>query len=274
MLLNTFLSKTKQQNSFPHSLIIKANFCCDYKDVTKSYLKTLVCSNATTYCDECNLCSRVNADSYLDLIYFDNQVQEMTKEDVINIQSVFSKPSSEDVGIKLYVIKNIEKTSKHVLNSLLKFIEDSPSNTFLLMFTKNQNQVLSTILSRSSVITIDDHINKFDNGDTELNKILEYIFDDYSYYTHFINQYNLDDIYKMAMEMNKNFSSKSEILFLNKLKDFDKEELYIFLKILIHISQPQTKIQLLKLLPKIKLNLNKRILAFKIIDITSSSWKQ
>ncbi|MGL4951469.1 MAG: hypothetical protein ACRC4L_00640 [Mycoplasma sp.] len=274
MLINDYLLNLKKQKTFPNSLIIKTNFCCNFKTITKAYLKTLCCDVALPFCDECQICNRINQDAYLDLIYFDNHINEISKEDIITVQSTFSKPSSENTGIKLYVIQNIEKTNKHVLNSLLKFIEEPPKNTYLLMFTKNQNQIIPTILSRSAIININDHSEEMKCENKEIKELAEYIFDDLSYFNHFTQQYDLENINNFAKSLLKSKSMLEIAKDTNKIKDLEKEELYIFIKILIHYANPNVKMQLLEILPKLQLNLNKRILSFKIIDIMSKQWKQ
>ncbi|MGL4948534.1 MAG: hypothetical protein ACRC42_04090 [Mycoplasma sp.] len=267
MLFKDFLINCKKNQNFPQCLIVKTNHCCDYKKITNDYLKFLTCTNNTDFCNECDNCKRINASAYLDLIYLDNEKDEILKEDAMNIQNVFSKRATENCGIKVYAIKHIEKTSKFVLNSLLKFIEDAPEKTYTLLFTKNPNQILPTISSRGTLISIQDVFHDFKHTDTELNDICVRIFDDFSYYQYFIEQYSLENIYNLAKEIVNKPKMINEPIIINKIKDLQKEELNIFFNVLIEISPVDKKVQLLKLIPKIKLNLNKKILAFKILDI-------
>jgi DNA polymerase III subunit delta' len=76
------------------------------------------------------------------------------KEQIIALQKEFSKTSLVS-GPRVYIISMIEKMTLSAANSLLKFMEE-PSNkeTYGFLLTEDQASVLSTIVSRSQLVTL------------------------------------------------------------------------------------------------------------------------
>ena len=127
---------------------------------------------------------------------------------------------------KILILKNIENSSISSLNAMLKFLEEPPKNTIILMTTNNKNKVLKTIKSRAFEIKITNKsITKIDN------KYLEF-FCQISDNEEFLKQINQDENVKLFKE--KYFKSKwwfyrSFIVFIWIIKWW---KLFIFNKIL------------------------------------------
>ncbi len=260
MLFCDFLTRLKHNNKFPHSLIINNTNCCDLNELAKIYLKSLVC-NKNLFCDVCSNCTRINNGSYIDFIYLSNDDEIIIKDDINKIQTAFNNVSTESSGIKLYVIKNIETANKHVVNSLLKFLEEPPTNTFALFFTRNVYSVLPTIRSRSQIIKISDKSTIDSN-----NKIYEKIFSDYDEYKKFIQNYDLDVIFNVAQQFVNCASEFDQLEIIKSIKIFSKYELVVFFDILIEIVPIEKKLNFIELKKGIKLNINKNSLIVKMFD--------
>lgn len=133
---------------------------------------------------------------------------------------------------KILILKNIENSSISSLNAMLKFLEEPPKNTIILMTTNNKNKVLKTIKSRAFEIKITNKsITKIDN------KCLEF-FCQISDNEEFLKQINqdenvklLDSLKKNILKANDDFTDLSLFLY-ESLND----ENYLFLiKFLVHI---------------------------------------
>lgn len=48
----------------------------------------------------------------------------------------------------IYIINLVENMNVQAINSLLKFLEEPPANTYAFLTTENETKVLPTILSR------------------------------------------------------------------------------------------------------------------------------
>lgn len=259
MKFNSFIANYKNQNKFPHALLLEANGCNDYELIIKSYLKALTC-NQNIYCDECKVCEKINKNCYVDLIIIDCSSKQLSKEDVINIQKNFILPSTENNNIKLYSIINIENTNKEAINSLLKFIEEPPINTYSLFFCKNESNVLETIKSRCQRIKITNE-NKINDD------FVNYCFSSKNEYDNFIRDFNLEEekdfFKKIVIEDNVSL----QIKFVDKIKAANNEILLIYIRMIAYFCTIEKKILICELQKYVNLNINKYLISHKILNI-------
>lgn len=143
---------------------------------------------------------------------------------------------------KVYIINNIEKAKKEVLNGLLKIIEEPPKNVYFILLTKRMD-ILETIKSRTIKINLTKNIpvellnlNKtmfeFFGYDIEyLKKFLESNID--------IEQYSINNIDELLDYLNSYYTEENlinrikyerVIEFLVKELKFMKNEETIILK--------------------------------------------
>lgn len=99
---------------------------------------------------------QLETDNYPNLIYVPLDGLSIKKEQILALQKEFSKTSLVS-GSRVYIIENVESMSLPAANSLLKFLEEPKDNqTIGFLLTDDVNQVISTILSRSQVILVED----------------------------------------------------------------------------------------------------------------------
>ncbi len=263
MVFNDYLVRWKNANLFPHALIIRNLNCCDLKMIAKKYLKTLVCKD-NLFCDECNDCLRINSNNYIDFIYIENDEENVHKQEIIQIQNIFNKDAIEQSKVKLYVIKNIELANKQVINSILKFLEEPPVNTYALFFCQNEQAILPTIKSRSQTITIKDKMNEY--VDEEYNDLCASVFNDVSEYNAFIEESNFAKIVKLANMFLLADKTSSQVETFNEIKLLSRYEFEIFVKILIELVPINKKIIVLDILKNIRLNMNKNLTLIKLMN--------
>lgn len=110
-----------------------------------------------------------NIYNYADLHILDGQDQIIKKNDLLDKIEILKQTALEKFGKKILWIKNIENSNVQTINSLLKFLEEPTSNTFIIMTTNNFSKVLSTIKSRSQIISLNSLT--IDNFMKELNFI-------------------------------------------------------------------------------------------------------
>lgn len=260
MKFSEYLLKAKTNNSFPHALLITTNGCINYDNLIKKYLKTILCSIKTLYCDECATCNIINNETYINLIVIDAFESQLNKESVLSIQKSFSNSITSKENINLYVIKNIENANKVSINSLLKFVEEPPINTFALFFTKNQSLVIDTIVSRCQKINI---LNENNYEDEMINEC----FSDVKQYENFKLLFD----YNIEIEFYRNLVSKlsinDQITFINKFKKLDINYISIIINIIGYFTTIERKIKLHQLKKDLSLNMNKNLFVIMIINI-------
>lgn len=117
-----------------------------------------------------------NIDKFVDIVFLDGTNTSIKKEVLSHkITQIFESPL-EKVN-KIFLIKNIENSSLSVLNSLLKLIEEPPTNVFIIILTHLKDKVLPTILSRCQTMHIGkDTANLLDIKTKKLIPLLQKFF--------------------------------------------------------------------------------------------------
>lgn len=142
------------QNEFasqkiPHAFILVGN---NTERPLQFLAMSLICQD-TLACEKCQDCLKVKNNQYADIITIDGQNESIKKRHIEHIQEEFKKTAIEGQN-KIYIIKNIENSTKEAMNSLLKMLEEPIEGIYSIFTTKNMNKVLPTIQSRCQVIEI------------------------------------------------------------------------------------------------------------------------
>ncbi|WP_381415478.1 hypothetical protein NPX79_01905 [Spiroplasma endosymbiont of Anurida maritima] len=155
---------------FPNQIIFYAQNNQILEDFSNLLAKQLFCpkEQKDINCD-CATCTRIeHIHDYINVGNFKDQIK---KEEIKNIIKLFSRSALEKSAIKLYRIKGIENFNSFSANSLLKFLEEPPNNTFAILLTTNLEKVLPTIKSRCQIFFLEDKNNKKDVKDS--NNIID-----------------------------------------------------------------------------------------------------
>lgn len=119
---------------------------------------------------------------------------------------------------KVYIINNIEKSKKEVLNGLLKIIEEPPKNVYFILLTKRMD-ILETIKSRTIKINLTKDIPvDLLNENKEIFKFFEYNIDylkEYLSNSIDIEKYNLEEKEEL-IDYLKDYYSDSNLI--NRIK--------------------------------------------------------
>lgn len=100
---------------------------------------------------------QLDNENHPNFLYISKDGQGIKKEQVLNLQTEFSKTSLVK-GKRVYVIEAAETMSLAAANSLLKFLEEpKDEETIGFLMTDDENMVLQTIRSRAQVIRIEDN---------------------------------------------------------------------------------------------------------------------
>lgn len=140
-----------KNNKIPHAFLLNG------KNISQALLflkMSLICEDIVA-CEKCIDCQKIKNHQYADIIEFDGHQEIIKKGHIENIQETFKKSSLEGKG-KIYVIENIENSTKEAMNALLKMLEEPIDGIYAIFTTQNINKVLPTIISRCQVIDIKD----------------------------------------------------------------------------------------------------------------------
>lgn len=144
LIENAFTSK-----KIPHAYLLVG----DNTKIPLTYLSMSLICDETLACETCIDCQKVKDNKYADIIRFDGMIESIKKPNIEYIQENFKKSSLEGKA-KIYILENIENSTKEAMNALLKILEEPIDGVFALFTTKNINRVLPTIQSRCQIIDI------------------------------------------------------------------------------------------------------------------------
>ena len=223
----------------PHAFLLVGN----NTDQPLQFLTMSLICNETLACEQCIDCQKVLNHQYADIIEIDGEEESIKKKHIENIQETFKKSSLEGKA-KVYILKNVEKTTKEAMNALLKILEEPTEGIYAIFTTKNINRILPTIISRCQVIEL-----KPDNKEVlkekliakgyeeEKASVLSYIIKDEDDLEN-LNQDDFDDIMLQAINFVEDLFLYRENLIINTqihmLKDHkEKENIKLFINFII-----------------------------------------
>ena len=221
------LKNAVENNKYSHAYLFETNGYSKGLNLAVSFAKYLLCPNGFSNkekCKNCNQCSVIDDNNYLELKIIESDGQWIKKNQLIELQESFSKKAL--IGNKkIYIINEAEKLNKSSANSLLKFLEEPEENIIAILVVQNSKQLLDTIISRCQLISLKkDNIknNKLDS----VSLIGKNLFNSEEEFVTFTQSENskikIDKIVEFVMfyEANK----EDSILYMNKLwNDFFTE---------------------------------------------------
>ncbi|MCL2311925.1 MAG: hypothetical protein FWC41_05490 [Firmicutes bacterium] len=114
--------------------------------------------------------NKIKKNIHADIVYVSCDNKKKIGVDKIRALIKDSLLSPIESKFKVYVIKNAQDMSNQSQNALLKIFENPPDHIIFLMTCANLNQLLPTLVSRSSLIKVEKRYEERDleNRDAEL----------------------------------------------------------------------------------------------------------
>ena len=131
-----------------------------YKKEMAYHLAMMLYCKEEKPCYKCPNCLAILENRHLNVHYIEPLGQSIKKEQIIALQEEFSKTSLVE-GPRIYIINDADTMSSSAANSLLKFIEEPTSEVYGILITEHKENILSTIISRSMVISFNELDKKF-----------------------------------------------------------------------------------------------------------------
>ena len=153
----SILNNAVRNNKLSHAYLIDANHYENSFDFVLAFVKTIICGKYHSS-DNCDLCRRIENNNYLELKIIETDSSIIKKEQLLELQSDFSRSSIEG-NYRIYIIKDCDKMNKHASNCLLKFLEEPVSGIIAILLTNNFSKILSTIVSRCQIIRLNNCVS-------------------------------------------------------------------------------------------------------------------
>lgn len=157
------LQHSLKEHKISHAYLFSGPQGTNLKGYALFLAKSILCLNKEggMACGKCDNCQKVDRGVYADIIEVSGLEKTIKKAEIKEIINRFNKTGLEVLGIKIYLIYNVENATNEAMNSLLKFLEEpSNTNTFAILTTNQVDRVLSTIVSRSLIIPFRSYTTK------------------------------------------------------------------------------------------------------------------
>ena len=201
----------------PHAFLLVGN----NTDQPLQFLTMSLICNETLACEQCIDCQKVLNHQYADIIEIDGEEESIKKKHIENIQETFKKSSLEGKA-KVYILKNVEKTTKEAMNALLKILEEPTEGIYAIFTTRLQ---VIELKSEKKKVLKEKLIAK--GYEEEKASVLSYIIKDEDDLEN-LNQDNFDDIMLQAINFIEDLFLYRENLIINTqihmLKDHKEKE--------------------------------------------------
>ena len=126
-----------------------------YKKEMAYHLALMLYCKEEVPCYNCRECLNILENRHLNVYYVSPLGQTIKKEQILALQEEFSKTSLVE-GPRIYIIDEADTMSASAANSLLKFIEEPNEDIYGILITEHKDNILSTIISRSMVVSFDE----------------------------------------------------------------------------------------------------------------------
>ncbi len=232
VIYKTFVNELENDH-LSHAYLLVGNPGTPLFETAKYLAKSILCDDPSPLaCDTCITCLRIDDGNYPDFIVVNGEEGMIKKEDVTNIQNMFSKQPFESKGIQVYIIHLVENMNPQSVNAILKFLEEPHPNIYAFLTTNNEDNILPTIVSRCQVFhlkalnrsfVINDAINL--GVDPEDAQFLSYFYNEPELIMDIINDEAKYEEYLVA--------KNGLLTFLDKYVIDDREAIYYAQKTLV-----------------------------------------
>ncbi|MGL5640362.1 MAG: hypothetical protein ACRDCD_01765 [Mycoplasmoidaceae bacterium] len=256
-------------NKNNHIFIISEKKFSNTNDLIKK-----ICKDFLFHTDEKDLYyKKIDNNNYYDYIEHNLYFEDIKIEEIRELKRKFYSIALENAGYKFYIIRNIELLSTIAANSLLKFIEEPPSNTIGIFTCRNSNKVLPTIYSRceelrsiSNLDEVEKYLN--DNINKDMHDFYLKSFFSLDEIKAFVNSKNKDIIIDLYLNLKNNLNDNKKVLdYSAQFKKLSYKEIGILVNSLMIDNTVENKKNLLEIASNIKFNLSKILLFNKIISL-------
>lgn len=153
--IKELLLSYSHKDAFPHTFLVEGGGADARLEFSRYLANIILCTGENKPCNSCSHCVKCKALSHPDLKeYGDISSSATFKVDTCReIRSdCFVIPNDGDK--KVYILKEVQNMNDSGENALLKILEEPPPYVHFIMTCDSRSSMLSTILSRATVIPL------------------------------------------------------------------------------------------------------------------------
>jgi len=193
------LKQTIELNKISHSYLFIGTEGIGKRIFAKEFAKIIMCLEKNEYCKRCKSCIEFDTSNNPDFIQIEPDGNSIKIEQIRGLQrKILEAPITS--SRKVYIINNADLMTREAQNCLLKTLEEPPEFVVLILIGSAENNFLSTIKSRCTILKFQDIAKE------DIKKYLK-------------NKYEMENITDNMLEIFQGSIGRAE-----RLKD--KQELY------------------------------------------------
>ena len=156
-------------NKISHSYLFLGTSGIGKKEIAKEFAKMILCLNEKKYCNHCKSCIEFDSNNNPDFQIIEPDGNSLKIEQIRQMQrKIIEAPIISQN--KVYIINDADLMTIEAQNCLLKTLEEPPEFVTIILIGTNENNFLSTIKSRCTIIKFQD---------IENSKIKDYLKNEY-----------------------------------------------------------------------------------------------
>ncbi len=142
-------------NRIPHAILIESDYGGGKSTLAEYICRAAVCESGKKPCGECSGCRLQIEGNHPDVLYIAPEKDRKTISvnqirDIVSDASVLPQKSAK----KVFIIDPADAMTVQAQNALLKVLEEPPESVVFILTAVSRNVMLSTILSRCTVFTL------------------------------------------------------------------------------------------------------------------------
>lgn len=154
------LNSLEKSHRFPHAIIINGGSAQSRKNLTALLSQWAVCKSDSKPCSECASCHKAQKEIHPD-VYFakgSGKTDSISVDEIRNITRACSIIPNE-ADIKVFIIYDADKRmGAEALNAFLKTLEEPPQAILFLITTEDAGILPETVLSRCTVLNLEQNM--------------------------------------------------------------------------------------------------------------------
>ena len=142
-------------NKISHSYLFLGTSGIGKKEIAKEFAKMILCLNEKKYCNHCKSCIEFDSNNNPDFQMVEPDGNSIKIEQIRQMQrKIIEAPIISQN--KVYIINDADLMTIEAQNCLLKTLEEPPEFVTIILIGSNENNFLSTIKSRCTIIKFQD----------------------------------------------------------------------------------------------------------------------
>lgn len=167
-----YINKMINEDKLSHAFLIECKNIGNYKQILLEFIKKILDKNK--YQQNLDIATLVDNNNYPELKIIEPINNIIRKEQLLELQKEFSVQSIYGKYM-IYIIDGAEYLNHSSANTMLKFLEEPPTNVIAILLTSNLYNVIDTISSRCQKFILNNHKReeKFSEKIEEVVRIIE-----------------------------------------------------------------------------------------------------